>query len=685
MDADEARELSDQLVLHECERRRRLYAALTPYPDEPPDVQQDKIVLCLQQWLAWKADRISFIRDMAWVPDPRGLFGGRGKIPPALAPPRMVPFMLYVPQRDFLKSVLDCSSHDGALHLNIVKDRQVAATSGTLLADWSSWLMDDGFALLLGSYEKEAIDAGGKGNREGDTLFGRFRMFNDAMVWSLPHCAFNLHRNRRWVSEQRRKENLCLFDESDDTAARIVRPRWTVFGQEMFRGARGNYARGVVPSDKFGKSQTFSKALLDEFGEYDRLGPGVDKKARDAVIACCDHVQTQGTIPEGGGLGSHFKELWDRGDTETLRNLEIAWSDLPNYMLGAFFYCSACGERADYGDPAPPPGKDGIAKRCGCGAESLVTRDSVTSPWFERKKDEYGHDTVAIARYFQRKWLGAAADRAFPSFNPARQVVGRAPSPGALTVHGYDPGHSEKNPHAWSVVRWDPRAQRPTVVAWHMAAEWPTQKWVPFFKCWHPSQLQRMRVLYGSADEIGKTFAQAFRYREEELGILARIAEYQHGEAVWRGDAYGSNSSAGTEPAFRILQRYGVRFRFTRDKDREPLVRKMQDVWVGRFRIEDFAARHRPWRKGGHYPTIVECLQTAQMVSSDGQGETRHDVSAKLPSRYVKQAVDSLTYTIREFPAFVRGVPDEGGAFSADADRPCEVVRRGERWESFAD
>ena len=702
-----SKELLFEYIRKECVRRRQLYMKMTPLPGDSPERVEAKQKFCLLQLRAWSQDRVQMVKDVGWSPDPRGRFGGKGGIPAGLAPPRMVPLLLYPKQKELIETLRRMDETHDSLHLNIVKSRQVAATTFLLDDAKNDFLFTDSFKLLLGSYAEDVIDGGGKGHREGDSLFARLRMMLDAFMWCftpanyspkgsrLSVLRFNQHRSMRWQQEQLKKDNVCMLGESDDMKMRLKRPRWVIFGAEYFTQALGNVARGKLPSDQFSKSDTFSRVIMDEFGEYHKIGAGVDKKARDAAIPCCDHIVTLGTIPEGGGAASHFKQLADKGQSLTLINLEIDWTDIGNYMVGAFYSCQRCnpgnplvddqpfeGKKSAYGKPVPGPGTEGVYKVCEhCGHKQLVTRESLSSPYFEMVKDELNYDIVAISRYYRRNWYASVGDRAFPGFVRERAIIPRViDSAASRTVIGYDPGHSEENPHAFVVVRFNEDTQMPTVIGAHMAANWPIQKFVPFFKRWHPGHLSRKVIMYGSPEEVGRTFAQMYQYRPEEIELMKRLSEYARNdlhEVMYEADSYGVNRDSGTPAAFDMLRQYGIRFRYTFTKDRADQVSKAQNVWMPRVRIEEHVAAHKAYKKGGYYLTLPEAIHMAKMVSSEGHGDVKYDISAKLPNRFVKHYIDALIYAFRQFPDVAHSRVDSGGVFHVERRQKPEVVNYG--------
>ncbi|HET6494645.1 MAG TPA: hypothetical protein VFH61_04665, partial [Thermoleophilia bacterium] len=377
---EDAKAILYELIELECKRRHRLYVKLSVRPGDTAEQAEKKIELLIAKLHYYADDPVEWIRDFGWAPDPRGVFGGKGRLK-NLAPPRMVPLMPSSAQAHYVQSIHDAVMFDGSLHVNCVKSRQVAASTLllSLFDHWSRFM--PGFAGIVSSHAEEEIDPGGKGHRQGSSLFGRLRMMIDAIAWCLPELAYNQHRDKKWKAEQVGKGNNALFTDSEDARMRIVRPRWKVYKRDVFPEAKGNYIRGAVPGERFAQGDIFTVALLDEYTLYSLKKTGSDKATRDAVIPCCDHIITQFTIPDGGGLDSDGKALCDLGDSNpTLINLDLDVSDVGAYMILARFKCRSCLRMSRFGRRDPGPGKDGIEKKCTeCGHVQIVRRFSAAS------------------------------------------------------------------------------------------------------------------------------------------------------------------------------------------------------------------------------------------------------------------------------------------------------------------
>ena len=690
-----AREQLLQLVVKECERRALVYDSLTPRPKDAPEAQQAKTRSCILQLAVWAQDPVKFISDIGWAPDPQGHFGGgpNSKIPEALAPARMVPIILFKEQKRFVLEIVRIIRCDHRLHLNLLKSRQVAATTLVLLVILWCWLFMPNFKALLTSYEEDVIDGGGKWDREGDSLFARFRMMTDALFGCMPALRFNGHRSAKWKAEQLAKGNKCLTNESEDKKMRVVRPEWTYLQRRLYPKAKGNVITGKLPSDKFAKGDSYTLVLMDEFGEYDKLGAGIDKKARDAALPCCPHIITQGTIPEGGGLDSEFKTLCNKGQSITMVNLEIDWTDVAPYMLGAFYLCPHCTRRTTYGKPAPGPGPKGAEKTCEhCGKAHLATRDNpkdphgASSPYFEMVKDDLNHDEVSIARYYRRDWYAALGDRAFYTFEKAKTLV---PRPARLSgedlwtpVDGYDPGWSEKNPAAWICGLFSERLQKIRLVGWHMAAHWRADKWVPFFKRISPDRLFSSvnPWLLTKGPDAGRPYRDVHTLRPEEVEMLRRVSGVPMGE--YEADKYVAHENATGDSEWKILEQFGVHFHYEYTKDRGALIGKARDLWVPRMEIDPEIAGYRPVDPHGReYPTLVDCFMSARMVDTkSGQGQSKKDINKNEPWA-VSHPIDAFLYLCRALPDEVEARANAAGQMVVAAHREPEPVFFGEVFE----
>ena len=627
----------------------------------------------------WATDPIMWFTDCVYSPDPQDFFGGK-TIPEGMTWAGMVPLIPHPAQCHLIQELDDIIRKSPALYAargltdigqrldaNYWKSRQQALTTIVtgLCLKW--WLFEPSFRGLLLSFEKEAVDAGGKDDRTEDSLFGRVRMQLDAFLWLYTPLQFNQHLSKRQRTFKE-ANTLSGMTGSEDKGFKLTRPPWFLDGHEIFPRASKNTLLGTVPSDTSGKSRSYSVVIFDEFGEY-RVG--VDKKAYSAVKPCCPHLITIGTIPDGGGLASHFKRLSDDQDNPQLISRFFSWTHNMIYMQDAYATCRGCDQKIPI---KPGPGFEYLEIRvldCAlCGKQTSITHRDVRSKWFNSQTR--GEDEVNVERYYWGGWVGAQVNLAFHGFNATKALVARGATTAWQTHIGYDPGRSEQNPAVVLVMRVNPTSMRLRYIAHIQVAGWATQKLVPFFKCWRPSQLQREKIIYGSPAEIGQTFDQRFTYTRLERDIMERLSEFTHGPKFYQGDKYGSHNNAGAGTAFGILNHYGVRPKYRYEMERDHWIQKLQDVWVPALEVEDTFASTHP--SGGKYPTFLEVIQTAQMVTGEGHGEVKYDISGKLPSPYVKDVIDALLYLSRGLPNMARAMSDEAGNFSVQAPQKGEII-----------
>ena len=687
-----ATQAKNELILYECVRRQRLYETMTPQPNLSAMENEHRAGFCLETIETWSRDLETYQRDILWAPDPKGLFGGLGQLK-GYAPRMMVPFMASKAQRRIAVEVAEAILSQDEDHVNMVKARQVAATTQLLgVFEWV-FRFKAGRTGALSSKDEDNIDKGGSAHRDVSGLFPRLRMIVDAICWGLPHLRYNLHRSEKWIA-RRADENPSLFTASQDMGMKMVRPIWTVFGQRLYDEAEGNLITGAVPGATFKEGDIMTYVFFDEYPLYNEKRPGLDRASRDAVEPATSTIITIGTIPRDGGLTSDLKALADDVTNPSLRNLTIDWSDVFVYMTDAYFKCRDCLEITPYHpkgqkpEEFDSPGEAGIERTCRrCGSVQVVSRFSmnsipdrfencdralqpgeVSSSWWKKKMATLRFDKTSIARFYCRAWLAAVGVGAFPGFDPVKQIIRPSPKKGERR-DGFDPGHSTKNPAAWGASIWDPETQTPRIVAWHMAADWPIQKWIPFMKGWHPRQLGRMRIIYGSPEEVGKTFSQVYSYTDEELVQMELSSRHPPDQnTTYEGDAYGKNRDSGTDAAYEILAHYGIRFSVNREKKRAEWVAKAQNVWMKRLRIEQTAADHLPRHAKGSYIRIHEAIQTAQMVSTEGQSDPVYDISAKEPNRMVKHIIDFLLYIFRTLPEVGHAVVNPVGEYEVDKE-----------------
>jgi hypothetical protein len=669
-------------IIDQCEKRRQIYAAMTPLPDDPEEVQHEKMEFCLDRLRVWSGDPLRFIDEAGWVPDPQGFFGGRGQIPERLAPARMVPILMGPAQRAAIQEIDTALESVEPFDVNLLKTRQVAGTGLILSLIKNKYLFAADFKAILGSYEEDVIDGGGAGHREGDSLFARFRMMLDAFAWcfgpnfGLPYSTlrFNQHIPKSFIlGKTASADNVCWLGKSDDVTKKVKRPRWVVFGGEIFKGARGNLILGKLPSDKFAKSDTFALALYDEYGELDKIGPGVDKKAYDAAGPCVRCRVTLGTVPEGGGHASHFKALHDKGDTPTLKNIELDWTDVAVYMIGAFYSCERCGTEpivdaqpfrgrpSMYGPETPGPGLEGVEKTCEhCGHVQWITQTRVSSPFFERVKDRLNFDPVSLARYYRRNFDAAQSDRFFYTFDRERAYTRRpVMQSGSFMLDGLDPGYSTTHPMAWMLVEFDIKRQRPRAVGYWMAANTLILYWVPFLKRWSVAQMRRQRMPHGmlAGEYQDRPWAEAFRYSEKALAMMERVSRYSRGGVL--GDKFGSHHNQVASP-YSVLNHYGINVDWEYTKDREALCRDGVE-WAARLEIDEEIADVQPESATGVYPSLRQIFETAQPKQAVGQAALKFDVDKQTPP-HVSHGADTWLYIVRALTGDVREIalPDGG-------------------------
>lgn len=660
-----------RFIVAECQRRYLMRTRdLVPLRSDSPNEVARKQEIFYVMLHKWAADPVLYIQDCGWAPDPKGDFGGRDHIPEGLAPPGMVPIILFPEHLGLIRDLDRAVNASGILDVNLVKSRQQAATAIGILFAEHGWRFRSSFPILLTSYSTKRIDPGGKGHRRGDSLFSRFRATLDAFMWQFPFAPFNAHR--AWPVKRRRADpdNPSGLGDTDDTTNKIQRPRWFFGNRELFSRAAGNYVVGEPPSDTTGKGDIFAFAMLDEFGEYNTLEAGRDKKARESLRFACKHIYTPGTIPEGGGAGTEFKRLFDQGDgNSTLINRTLHWSDTGPYMCAAWFICGECGLRSDYGNPLPGPGVRGIEKVCSrCGFKQTVRRPrdipapgEVASPLYIELCKSLNWDRVAIARYLNLDWLGGAGDTFFTGFRASRALV-LAPGPRdyPIMVEGFDPGSSTEYPAAWILATFDPVRAVPRVVGYWMASQTYAEWWVPFFKRWKPASLERHHVQFGT--RAGRRFSD-LGYPPEALEMLARVARWPLGRSF--GDASGASHWMNDSP-YDVLAGWGVHIDYSHKKDREMVVRRGRD-WAVRVEIDPAIANIRPPSPSGRlYPSILEVFEGAKPAPVTGQARPKVDVDSQDPP-YVKNACDAWFYACRAFADLVHARPDDAGEWSAGA------------------
>ncbi len=680
---EEAQDLLKQLIIAECYRRVELYGKMRIGPNDSKQLQQEKAQFLIDSLHYWKHDAVAWLNDMAWAPDPKGTFGSRS-IPDELAPwvPKgMVPFIPFKVQTDLAKAWDRILRGDLDGDISAVKSRQVFFTGEFCWLGLREFLFHGSSPGLLGSYGEQFIDEGGKGQREATSLFGRMRMFLDAVVHCLPALKFNAHLYPKGRGKgpafNKWQASSTGFRDTDDISFKMSRPRWTVFGVRMFQEAEGNWMRGALPSDNFGRSYTARWALMDELPAYNKaLGSGKDRAAWNA---CNQNVFMRagwGTIPEDGGPGSMLYTLMEESDNDpTLTQIWCHWSDITPYMAGAMWVCRRCAGKTDYKHPdtnaiQPGPGRKGVSLLCGeCKCPQQVSFKDMWSPWFERMCQKMKWDKVGIARELQMDWMAAQGDVLFSPIDASNLVQPFKDQPTFMSYDGHDPGYTIENPGAWWLSRFDPRTLKHHIVGYWMASNAMAEYWVPFFKRWDRKAVARNRILYGKFS--GQTFQQAFEYPDEALTMLDHCSHFPMGHI--EADKFVSHH-LGSESAFDILSRYGVVVSYIYTKDREELVRAGVE-WSACVIIDEKIAEIKPPTPLNKlFPSAVQVFTTSKPKPHGGQGVCGLDVDKQNPP-HVNNGADAWFYLVRGVGAdHPHAMSDPSGHFSTEAMRDAEVV-----------
>lgn len=676
----ETREKLHELMVIECRRRRALYRSIRPRGDDGIDKAAQRARLLVDVLQRWGSHPIEFIKDMGWAPDGQDNFGA-SRIPKGLSPRGMVPIIPFRVQTDLVNRFKGMLDRDGRSALVAVKSRQVAFTTILMWCALWGWLFRDNTQGILGSYGKEYIDSGGKGSRSAVSLFGRLRLFLDAMIECLPHLAFNAHTHGRQRRATSREVGL---SDSDDVAFMLTRPDWFVLKNEqgkwvdLFPGAKGNWLKGALPSDEFGRSLTATYAMMDELGQYvAALGTNKDKAAWMASVNNVKCRLGWGTIPEKGGHGTYFYDLVEAvhpDDLGVVDRMKCHWSDVGFYMQGAEWICRHCEGRNPH-PVHPGPGPFGEDRECAhCRRTVTVKYPDITSPWFRETCAIMRHDKVAIARELQMDWMAAQGDLLFSTIDAHRLVDRAEEKMSFITFEGMDPGWTAKNTGAWMRVRFDPRTQTPYLVGYWMSINPMPEYWLPLLKRWTPDQTRRMPLVYGrtvhARSSKGQTFGAAFDYPDEFYEMLAYNAKYPPGHL--EGDRFGQNNLAGVT-YYGVLSDYGVTVSTRKTKDREALVQDGVE-WAGRLVVDENIATIRPPRPGsGHFPSAADIFLTAKPVNPGGQSEGKMDVD-KMEPPYVHGGVDAWLYLVRGFAGDVHALATPSGDWRVDGHQAARDV-----------
>jgi hypothetical protein len=197
------RDLLDEMVKQVCLRRANLYTTLRIYDDDKKEVQEVKAALLLQTLHRWAKNPLAFIDEVGWCPDPKDQFGASAVptdlIQSGLAPRGMVPLILFEKQKEWIKAFFRAIDGRDSKDIGIVKSRQVAMTSLTVLCGLHVWLFRTASPAVWTTYDELLIDPGGSGDRTADSLFGRARLTLDSLTTCIPALRFNAHLKPRFT------------------------------------------------------------------------------------------------------------------------------------------------------------------------------------------------------------------------------------------------------------------------------------------------------------------------------------------------------------------------------------------------------------------------------------------------------------------------------------------------------
>lgn len=631
-----------------------------------------------------------FIKDFGWAPDPREMFGSR-QIPEGMSPKGSVPLLLFPKQRALIEEWDAILDSEDPKDFWMDKCRQVAATTFFLWWGLHKWFFRSSTYGLMTTYDKDLVDSGGKGQRETNSLFGRLRFFIDAFMWSLSlpagdgnrqsYAKFNQHKlptpNQKMSLAKRRAllMDLVGMDESDDVGFKLTRPRWIVGGVPICPGAEGNTLIGDVAGDAFGRSQTGTWSLNDEFPHYNaNYGAGTDRATHSASVSNTKMRVFMGTPPREGGTGTMMYEVVTKPSEDAntvVRHFD--WTDMPVYLMGGHWECPDCGHANEW-DFRVSPGDDGIKTPCrGCLVVQRVTRFILTSKWFRDTCARMLHDKIGIAAEVQRDWGGVIGDRLFASWHESTGVRPYAEPKRIYELDGYDPGFSIANPAAWVAGVFDRDRKSIQLVGYWMASDAYIEYFVPFFKRWTPEQVRRLQV--GGGQFTGQTFMDAFQYSDGALAMMERMHRfrkpgtrcYHRERPVYGGDKYGSHTGQTESPYDLLSRKWRVDFEWEYTSDREILVRRGQE-FAARMTIDEEIADIQPETGlGKSYPSLREVFLGAKPKPHGGHAEYRLDVDKQEPP-HVNNACDAWFYLVRLLTGDVIGVMDSSGQFGYEDD-----------------
>ena len=676
------KELLDSTFYDVALERAHRRVAMVPLPgiDSAQEVEL-KLGLLIQEVLpAWAADPLKFLDHNAWAPDPLGAYGDQTRLA-GLVPGQAVPLIVFDRQKDFVKLWWEAISGRDMVDIWGEKSRQQALTTIAIWLSLHSWLFTPATTGILATFKDDVLDAGGKGQRDATSLFGRFRMFLDYFFWGFGPCfdaalpsllKFNQHQAPpppaskakahwsaavKWASWVKNETGM---EEAQDKSKKLVRPKWVVSKASLFPGAEGNWVWGSIPGDAIGRSQSATYVLFDELAHYNKeVGKDADRDSYSATAANTRVRVGWGTPPKGGDPRSLLYERIHVRPTKTGRIWRMHWTHNPVWMVGAQWVCRLC-QHMNSAPMHPPPKWPTENKQCAGCQEDVVVRargtespsgGDYTSPRYVEMCERIG-DKVGIAAELEIDWGGAQGDALFSTFDPTHRAVERWDPAGCLRIDGLDPGNSMKNTGAWFAALVNPQTLRVKLVGYWMSTEPLAEFWLPFLKRWGPDRLRRQRFTYGKF--AGKRFIDEFFYPDEAMAMLEHMAgrdakghegppKFPMGEI--QGDKYGSHNNMSYS-AYDILHTYKVDVDWSYTKDREALVRSGIE-WAARMEIDDAIADVSPPSKTGVlFPSPRQVFLTARPREQSGQSAYKLDVDKKEPE-HVHNAVDAWLYIVK--------------------------------------
>ena len=667
----EARELLDSTFYDIALKRAHRRKAMVPLPgvDSPREMELKLGLLINEVLPAWAEDPLAFMEQNAWAPDPLEKYGDHKRLA-GLTPGQAVPLALFDRQKQFVNLWWDAINSRDEVDILGEKSRQQAVTTMAIWLALHVWLFKPGTTGVISTYEDEYLDAGGKGQRDATSSFGRFRMFLDYFLWGFGPCfsatmpsllKFNQHNAPRQPTSKRQHQaigkwtawlkNQTGMNESEDVTKKIVRPKWVVAQVEMFKGAEGNWVVGKLPGESIGRSLTPTYILFDELAHYNtKFGAGTDQDSYDATAPNSRVRIGWGTPPKGAGAGgSMLHRRIHVKPQKTDRVWRMHWIHNPVWMAGAAWICRECNHHNPL-PMHPPPKFPEDEMQCG-GCQELIrvrTRGTeapsggdITSPRYVSTCARMG-DKRGIAAELEIDWGGAQGDSLFSTWDGAITRRRWEPSQ-CMVIDGFDPGNSLKNTGAWFSTLVDPVSQRIQLVGYWMATEPLSEYWIPFFKRWDAKRLERAKFLYGK--HAARRFTDVFHYPPEAYEVLEAMQRYRVPVGEVEGDKYGSHRNAAYS-AYDILHDYGVDVSWSYTDDREALVRSGVE-WAARMEIHDSIADISPVDKSGIlFPSAKQVFLTAKPREQSGQSAYKLDVDKKEPE-HVHNGVDAFLYIVK--------------------------------------